>query len=92
MRVGHSTELNPIKEADNEKRSFDLHDMLRHGKGLYLLTDMETHNAGEVTANAPMHENILHFIIKWREEHLLSVELLGRMIAPWGKIRSEKGL
>jgi len=66
--------------------------MLRHGNGFYLLTDMETHNAGEVTANAPMHENILHFIIKWREEHLLSVELLGRMIAPWGKIRSEKGL
>ena len=66
--------------------------MLRHGKGLYLLTDMETHNAGEVTANGPMHENILHFIIKWREENLISVEPVGKMEAAWGKIKSGKGL
>ena len=61
--------------------------MLRHGKGMYLVTDMETHNAAEVAANAPMHENILHFIIQWRKENLLPVEPRWKMATTWGKIK-----
>lgn len=61
--------------------------MLRHGRGLYLVTDMETHNAGEVDINAPMHENILHFVIKWREDNLLAVEPSMKMTTMWGEIK-----
>lgn len=63
--------------------------MLLHGKGMYLVTDMETHEAGEVETNAPMHENILYFVIKWREENLFSVAPGGKLPLMWGTIKTK---
>jgi len=60
--------------------------MLEVGGGMYLVTDMETHNAGEVTSNGPMHENILHFIITWLGENV-SVEPGGAIATTWGEVK-----
>lgn len=39
--------------------------LLRHGKGMYLLTSFQNETAANIFVNRPMMENLIHFAVSW---------------------------
>jgi hypothetical protein len=44
--------------------------MLRHGKGMYLLTSFQNETAANIFVNRPMMENLIHFAVNWLDLRL----------------------
>ena len=44
--------------------------MLRHGKGMYLLTSFQNETAANIFVNRPMMENLIHFTVNWLDLRL----------------------
>ena len=44
--------------------------MLRHGKGMYLLTSFQNETAANIFVNQPMMENLIHFAVNWLDLRL----------------------
>ena len=43
--------------------------MLEYGQGMYLVTSFQNETSANVFVNRPMMENLIHFAVKWLNEH-----------------------
>jgi hypothetical protein len=43
--------------------------MLEYGKGMYLVTSFQNETTANVYVNRPMMENLIHFAVKWMNNH-----------------------
>ena len=57
---------------------------LEHGRGLYILTSVENEDAGNVTTNTLVMENLIHFAASGTKP----VEMTSKLTTTWGDIKS----
>jgi len=60
--------------------------LLKHGNGWYVVTSLENEEAGDVTTNIPIMENLIHYAIGLKST--AAVEYPGKLSSSWGRIKS----
>lgn len=60
--------------------------LLKHGSGWYIITSLENEEAGDVTTNTPIMENLIHYAVNLKNS--AAVEYLGKLSSSWGRIKS----
>lgn len=60
--------------------------LLKHGNGWYIITSLENEEAGDVTTNTPIMENLIHYAVNLKNS--AAVEYLGKLSSSWGRIKS----
>jgi hypothetical protein len=60
--------------------------LLAHGSGWYIITSLENEEAGDVTNNTPLMENLIHYAVNLKNS--ASVEHFGKLSVSWGGIKS----
>ena len=60
--------------------------LLQHGKGWYLVTSVENEDAGDVTTNTPIMENLIYYAIGLSQG--AAVEYRGKLATTWAGIKN----
>ena len=58
--------------------------LLEHGKGIYLLSTLDTRNQGNASTNTPMLENMMNFLL---EHRATGVSTHGKLTTTWASIK-----
>jgi hypothetical protein len=59
--------------------------LLKHGKGWYVVTSLENEDAGNVAANTPIMENLIHYAVSLSS---IAVKYSGKLAVSWGGVKS----